>query len=88
MESLQHPLWKIEEIRHQLKIVDGKACPDKIITNATYLHSVFKKWVQGNIWISKDRIVYAGPELPASTDGAEVIDASGSIATFCILSSN
>ncbi|MET0785418.1 MAG: adenine deaminase C-terminal domain-containing protein [Paenisporosarcina sp.] len=77
MESLQHPLWKIEEIRHQLSIVDGKASPDKIITNATYLHSVFKKWVQGNIWISKDRIVYAGPELPASIKGAEVIDASG-----------
>ncbi len=77
MESLQHPLWKIEEIRQQIKIVDGKASPDKVITNATYLHSVFKKWVQGNIWISKDRIVYAGSELPASTDGAEVIDASG-----------
>jgi adenine deaminase len=77
MESLQHPLWKIEEIRHQLSIVGGKASPDKIITNATYLHSMFKKWVQGNIWISNDRIIYAGPELPTSTDGTEVIDASG-----------
>lgn len=47
MESLQHPLWKIEEIRHQLKIVDGKACPDKVITNATYLHSVFKNGYKG-----------------------------------------
>lgn len=76
-DEMQHPLWKIGEIRHQLSIIDGKANPDKIIMNATYLHSVLKKWIEGNIWISKDRIVYAGPELPDSTDGAEIIDARG-----------
>jgi adenine deaminase len=74
---MQHPLWKIGEIRHQLSIIDGGTSPDKVIINATYLHSVLKKWIEGNIWISKDRIVYAGPELPVSTDGTEIIDARG-----------
>jgi len=73
---MQHPLWKIGEIRNQIGIIDGKASPDKIIVNATYLHSVLKKWVVGNIWISRDRIVYAGPEMPAKMTGAEIIDAS------------
>lgn len=79
MDELQHPLWKIGEIRQQLHIIDGKVSPDKLIINATYLHSMLKKWVEGNIWISKDRIVYAGPELPSSTEGIEVIDALGKL---------
>ena len=76
---MQHPLWKIRDIRQQIHIIDGKASPDKIIINATYLHSMLKKWVKGNIWISKDRIVYAGPEMPAEVSKAEIIDASGQV---------
>jgi adenine deaminase len=79
MDNMQHPLWKIGEIRHQINMIDGKASPDKIIVNATYLHSVLKKWVEGNIWISKDRIVYAGSEMPTNTTQAEIIDASGQV---------
>ncbi|MBW9235335.1 hypothetical protein JQK62_24660, partial [Leptospira santarosai] len=76
---MQHPLWKIGEIRHQLSMIDGKTSPDKIIVNATYLHSLLKKWVEGNIWIAKDRIVYAGPDMPVQTTDAEIIDASGQV---------
>jgi adenine deaminase len=79
MDNMQHPLWKIGEIRHQINMIDGKESPDKIIVNATYLHSVLKKWVEGNIWISKDRIVYAGSEMPTNTTQAEIIDASGQV---------
>ncbi|WP_075619207.1 adenine deaminase C-terminal domain-containing protein [Paenisporosarcina indica] len=76
---MQQPLWKIGEIRNQIRIIDGKASPDKVIVNATYLHSMMKEWVVGNIWISRDRIVYAGPEMPATITGAEIIDASGKV---------
>lgn len=73
---MQYPIWKIEEIRHQLEVVNGEGAPDILIQNATYLHSHLKTWVTGNIWIVKDRIVYAGKELPASTEGTEIVDAS------------
>jgi len=58
-------------------MIDGKKAPDLIITNAEYLHSIYKKWVTGNIWIAGDRIVYAGKEMPAMTEGAEIFDATG-----------
>ena len=58
-------------------MINGKKAPDLIIINAEYLHSIYKKWVTGNIWIAGDRIVYAGKEMPAMTEGAEIVDASG-----------
>lgn len=76
---MQHTLWKINEIRHQISMIDGKSSPDKIIINAKYLHSVLKTWVEGNIWISKDRIIYAGQEMPEKTSDAEIVDASGQV---------
>lgn len=76
---MANPVWKIGEIRNQLQIIDGKNSPDKIITNATYLHGIYKTWSQGNIWISGDRILYVGKEMPKKTEGAEIIDASGQV---------
>lgn len=73
---MQYPIWKIEEIRHQLAVVSGDAAPDILIQNATYLHSHLKKWINGNIWIVKDRIVYAGSDMPKTTEGTEIVDAS------------
>jgi adenine deaminase len=70
-------MWKQTEINDQLHIIDGKIAPNIIITNAEYLHSIYKKWVTGNIWIAGDRIVYAGKEMPAMTEGAEIVDAAG-----------
>jgi len=64
-------------MKNQLHMIDGKKAPDLIITNAEYLHSIYKKWVTGNIWIAGDRIVYAGKEMPAMTEGAEIFDAAG-----------
>lgn len=74
---MANPVWKIGEIREQLKIIDGKNAPDRVILNATYLHGIYKTWTQGNIWISGDRILYVGKELPKKMDDAEIIDASG-----------
>jgi adenine deaminase len=70
-------MWGHSEIKGQLAIIEGKKSPDLIITNAEYLHSIYKKWVNGNIWISGDRIVYVGQAMPAVTEGAEIFDASG-----------
>lgn len=70
-------MWQNSEIREQLLVIDGKKAPDLVITNATYLHSIYKKWLTGNIWISGDRIVYAGKEMPAEIEGTEIINATG-----------
>jgi len=70
-------MWEHKEIKDQLHMIDGKKAPDLIIINAEYLHSIYKKWMTGNIWIADDRIVYAGKEMPAMTEGAEIYDATG-----------
>ncbi|MEK5068396.1 adenine deaminase C-terminal domain-containing protein [Sporosarcina sp. FSL K6-1508] len=70
-------MWEPSEVNAQLHMIDGKKAPDLIITNAEYLHSIYKKWVTGNIWIAGDRIVYAGKEMPGLTEGAEIVDAVG-----------
>ncbi|WP_391204185.1 adenine deaminase C-terminal domain-containing protein [Psychrobacillus sp. L4] len=74
---MQYPIWKIEEIRHQLEVVSGTKAPDILIKNATYLHSHLKKWITGNVWIVADRIVYTGIEMPLVSEKTEVYDASG-----------
>ena len=70
-------MWEPHEVKKQLHIINGKKAPDLLITNAEYLHSIYKKWVKGNIWVAGDRIVYAGKEMPAMTEGAEIVDATG-----------
>ena len=70
-------MWSAQEIQEQLAIINGQKAPDLLIENATYLHSIFKKWMQGNIWIAGDRIVYVGQKLPAQLEGTERVDASG-----------
>lgn len=70
-------MWNAEEIASQLAVIDGKEAPDLIITNATYLHSIFKKWKTGTIWIKNGRILYTGERMPALTEGAERMDAAG-----------
>lgn len=77
MLVMKHPNWKIHEIRKQIDVIDGKKSPSMVITNARYLHSIYKKWIEGNIWVLEDRIVYAGPKMPPKMEGTEVFDASG-----------
>ncbi|AWE08839.1 adenosine deaminase [Lysinibacillus sp. 2017] len=69
--------WKINNIREQVSIIDGHAAPDMVLQNAKYLHSILKQWVTGNIWISGERIVYAGKEMPLNIEGTEVVDLVG-----------
>lgn len=69
--------WKSEQLREQIAIIDGKRAPTKLLTNATYLHSYFRQWKKGNIWIYQDRIIYVGERLPSNLEQCEVIDCSG-----------
>ncbi|WPZ18664.1 adenine deaminase C-terminal domain-containing protein [Geobacillus subterraneus] len=70
--------WKSSELREQAAVIDGKQSPTKVLTNATYLHSYFREWVKGNIWIHGDRIVYAGERLPDRVDeSCEIVDCRG-----------
>lgn len=70
-------MWTNQEIQNQIQMINGKVSPNLVITNATYLHSIYKKWCTGNIWIHRDRIVYAGNEMPKMTEQTEIIDAAG-----------
>ena len=69
--------WKIKNIRDQIAVIDGKMAPSIVLSNATYLHTMFKDWRQGNIWILGDRIVYVGEAMPTNLEGTEVVDMTG-----------
>ncbi|CAM5217368.1 adenine deaminase OS=Ureibacillus acetophenoni OX=614649 GN=SAMN05877842_10824 PE=3 SV=1 [Ureibacillus acetophenoni] len=69
--------WKIEDIRKQIAVIDGEAAPTIVLKNARYLHSIFKNWLVGNIWIHKDRIIYVGDKMPLNLTNTEVIDLDG-----------
>ncbi|MER2029077.1 MAG: adenine deaminase C-terminal domain-containing protein [Solibacillus sp.] len=71
--------WKLSNIREQVSIIDGHAAPSLVLKNAKYLHSMMKSWATGNIWISNDRIVYVGKELPVNVEGTEVVDLAGKV---------
>jgi adenine deaminase len=76
--SEQRYRWKSHELREHVAIIDGKKSPTKVLTNATYLHSYFREWLKGNIWIYGDRIVYVGERFPDRVDDqCEIIDCSG-----------
>lgn len=70
-------MWSHHDVKEQLEIINGQQAPDLVITNATYLHSIYKKWITGNIWVKGDRIVYVGEEMPGVIEGAELVDATG-----------
>ncbi|RXJ02380.1 adenine deaminase [Anaerobacillus alkaliphilus] len=70
--------WTKKQIRTQLQILRGEVAPTICLTNATYLNSVRKKWLQANIWIYEDRIIYVGNDMPIKMDTTEVVDCSNS----------
>lgn len=74
---LPNLIWKINDIRNHVGVIDGEVAPTLVLTNAHYLHSIFKTWMHGNIWILNDRIVYVGSEMPKNLEGTEVVDVKG-----------
>lgn len=79
MQKMPKISWKLSNIREQVSIIDGHAAPNIVLKNAKYLHSMMKSWATGNIWISNDRIVYVGKEMPANIEGTEVVDLAGKV---------
>lgn len=66
--------WSNKQLREHVEVIDGKKSPHILIKNATYLNSYMREWVQANIWIYDDRIIYVGEKLPAQLQECEVID--------------
>ncbi|MHC2835588.1 adenine deaminase C-terminal domain-containing protein [Bacillus sp. F9_6S_D1_P_5] len=69
--------WSNKQLREHVEVIDGKRSPHILCKNATYLNSYMREWVQANIWIYDDRIVYVGEKLPAQLHECEVIDCDG-----------
>jgi adenine deaminase len=68
--------WKNKQIREHIAVLDGKLAPTILLKNANYLNQVFRQWMQANIWIYDDRIVYVGEKLPDNLKGCEIINCS------------
>ncbi|WP_088103320.1 adenine deaminase C-terminal domain-containing protein [Halalkalibacter urbisdiaboli] len=71
--------WTKKKLRHQLAVVRGETAPSLVLKNATYLNFARRKWLKANIWISQDRIVYVGDEMPPLLMDVEVVDCSQSL---------
>ncbi|PEM83889.1 adenosine deaminase [Bacillus wiedmannii] len=69
--------WSNKQLREHVEVIDGKRSPHILIKNATYLNSYMREWVQANIWIYDERIIYVGEKLPAQLHKCEVIDCDG-----------
>ncbi|MED0875733.1 adenine deaminase C-terminal domain-containing protein [Bacillus mobilis] len=69
--------WSNTQLREHVEVIDGKRSPHILCKNATYLNSYMREWVQANIWIYDDRIVYVGEQLPAQLQECEIIDCDG-----------
>ena len=72
-----HYKWSNKQLREHVEIIDGKRSPHILCKNATYLNSYMREWMQANIWIYDDRIVYVGEKLPVQLHECEVIDCDG-----------
>ncbi|OIJ13666.1 adenosine deaminase [Anaerobacillus alkalilacustris] len=68
--------WSKKQIRKQLQIIRGEVAPTIVLKNATYLNNARKKWLNANIWMYEDRIIYVGKEMPVKLDKTEIIDCS------------
>ncbi len=73
----QGQFWRNRELREHVAVVENKIAPTIVFTNSTYLNVFTKSWIQANIWIYKDRIVYVGDRMPIKTDDTDIIDCTG-----------
>lgn len=66
--------WTKQRLRQQLAVVQGDRAPSVVLKEATYLNHARRKWLTANIWVTEDRIVYVGDEMPTKTTGTEIVD--------------
>ena len=68
--------WTKRLLRQQLAVIRGELPPSIVLKNATYLNSARRKWLNGNIWIFQDRVVYVGEQMPNKLKDTEIVDCS------------
>lgn len=69
--------WTKKRLREQMAVVRGELAPTVVLKNATYLSFARRRWLQGNIWIYDDRIVYVGEKMPECLEETtEIVDCS------------
>lgn len=73
----QGQFWRNRDLRTHVAVMDEKIAPTIVFKNSTYLNTFTKSWLQANIWIYNDRIIYVGEHLPTNTNNTEVIDCTG-----------
>ncbi|MGI8279187.1 adenine deaminase C-terminal domain-containing protein [Bacillus mycoides] len=69
--------WSNTQLREHVEVIDGTRSPHILFKNATYLNSYMREWVQANIWVYDDRIIYVGEKLPEQIHECEVVDCNG-----------
>lgn len=72
-------LWRNRELRQHINVIDGTVAPSIVLTNATYLNVYTNQWLEANIWIDENRIVYVGENLPEETTGTNFYDCRGNL---------
>lgn len=70
-------LWRNRELRKHISVMDGEVAPTIVLTNTMYLNVYTNQWLEANIWIYGDRIVYVGEKLPQADLETSVYDCSG-----------
>lgn len=74
---LENGYWRNRDMRNHVRIIDGTLAPTLVLKNATYLNTYTKKWLEANIWIYHERIVYVGENLPEKDEGTTYMDCKG-----------
>ncbi|MCF6139145.1 adenine deaminase C-terminal domain-containing protein [Pseudalkalibacillus berkeleyi] len=69
--------WTKQQLRTHIQVIQGEKPPTIVLQNASYLNHVLRKWMNANIWIYKDRIVYVGSKMPQNDEGCEIVDCEG-----------
>src|SRR5690625_3386198 len=69
--------WRNKELREHIAVMDEKLSPTIVLKNGVYLNIFTKKWIEANIWIYQDRIIYVGDKLPKNLEGVDVKDCLG-----------
>lgn len=69
--------WRNKELREHISVIDEKLSPTIILKNGVYLNVFTKMWLEANIWIYHDRIIYVGEKLPKNLTDVEVVDCTG-----------
>lgn len=73
----QGQFWRNRELRAHVAVMEHKKAPTIVLANSTYLNVFTKQWLQANIWVYQDRIVYVGDQMPTNNEGTEIIDCTG-----------